>query len=42
MVLQQAMGHASLAVSLGYLRNLEVPMLRVKDMPRLLVAAEKS
>ena len=30
-VLQQAMGHASLAVSLGYLRNLEVPML--KDMP---------
>ena len=24
-VLQQAMGHASLAVSLGYLRNLEVP-----------------
>ncbi|MDA9756228.1 tyrosine-type recombinase/integrase, partial [Flavobacteriales bacterium] len=34
-VLQQAMGHASLAVSLGYLRNLEVPMLRVEDMPRL-------
>ena len=32
-VLQQAMGHASLAVSLGYLRNLEVPMLRVEDMP---------
>jgi len=35
------MGHASLAVSLGYLRNLEVPMLRVEDMPRLQVAAEK-
>ena len=34
-VLQQAMGHASLAVSLGYLRNLEVPMLNVEDMPRL-------
>ena len=32
-VLQQAMGHASLAVSLGYLRNLEVPMLKVEDMP---------
>ena len=31
--LQQAMGHASLAVSLGYLRNLEVPMLKVEDMP---------
>jgi hypothetical protein len=27
------MGHASLAVSLAYLRNLEVPMLRVEDMP---------
>ena len=34
-VLQQAMGHASLAVSLGYLRNLEVPMLKVEDMPYL-------
>ena len=34
-VLQQAMGHASLAVSLGYLRNLEVPMLKVEDMPRI-------
>ena len=33
-VLQQAMGHASLAVSLGYLRNLEVPMLTVEDMPK--------
>ena len=33
-VLQQAMGHASLAVSLGYLRNLEVPMLKVEDMPK--------
>ena len=27
------MGHASLAVSLGYLRYLEVPMLKVEDMP---------
>ena len=27
------MGHASLEVSLGYLRNLEVPMLKVEDMP---------
>jgi len=27
------MGQASLAVSLGYLRNLEVPMLKVEDMP---------
>ena len=34
-VLQQAMGHASLAVSLGYLRNLEVPILKVEDMPKL-------
>ena len=25
----------SLAVSLGYLRNLEVPMLKVEDMPAL-------
>ena len=33
-VLQQAMGHASLAVSLGYLMNLEVPMLKVEDMPK--------
>ena len=27
------MGHASLALSLGYLRNLEVPMLKLEDMP---------
>ena len=27
------MGHVSLAVSLGYLKNLEVPMLKVEDMP---------
>ena len=27
------MGHASLAVSLGYLRNLEVPLLKVEDVP---------
>ena len=35
--LQQAMGHASLAVGLGYLRNLEVPMLKVEDMPMFAV-----
>ena len=39
-VLQQAMGHASLAVSLGYLRNLEVPMLKVEDMPKLQLCRE--
>ena len=39
-ILQQAMGHASLAVSLGYLRNLEVPMLSVEDMPSLLSSRE--
>ena len=33
--LQQAMGHASLAVSLGYLRNLEVPQLELSDMPQM-------
>ena len=33
-VLQQTMGHASLAVSLGYLRNLEVPMPKVEEMPK--------
>lgn len=32
-ILQQAMGHASLAVSLGYLRNLEVPVLTAESMP---------
>ena len=32
-VLQQAMGHASLAVSLGYLRNLEIPILTADSMP---------
>ena len=32
-VLHQAMGHASLAVSLGYLRNLEVPILTADAMP---------
>ena len=30
---QQVMGHASMQVTLGYLRNLEVPVLRVEDMP---------
>jgi len=33
-VVQQVMGHASMQVTLGYLRNLEVPVLRVEDMPR--------
>ena len=32
-VVQQVMGHASMQVTLGYLRNLEVPVLRVEDMP---------
>ena len=41
-VLQQAMGHASLAVSLGYLRNLEVPMLKVEDIPNLLFDGKES
>ena len=35
-VVQQVMGHASMQVTLGYLRNLEVPVLRVEDMPVLL------
>ena len=29
------MGHASLAVTLSYLRGLEIPSLRLEDMPRL-------
>ena len=33
-VVQQVMGHASMQVTLGYLRNLEVPVLRVEDMPK--------
>ena len=32
-VVQQVMGHASMQVKLGYLRNLEVPVLRVEDTP---------
>ena len=32
-VVQQVMGHASMQVTLGYLRNLEVPVPRVEDMP---------
>ena len=32
-VVQQVMGHASMQVTLGYLRNLEVPVLKVEDMP---------
>jgi integrase len=34
-LLQQAMGHASLAVTLGYLRNLDVPVLKEEMMPAL-------
>ena len=30
---QRVMGHASMQVTLGYSRNLEVPVLRVEDMP---------
>ena len=33
--LQSAMGHASLAVTLGYLRGLEIPRLKLSDMPRI-------
>ena len=33
--LQRAMGHADLKTTLGYLRNLEVPMLKVEDMPKI-------
>lgn len=34
-VVQQVMGHASMQVTMGYLRNLEVPVLRIEDMPNL-------
>ena len=34
-ILQQAMGHSTLAVTLGYLRGLEIPSLRLEDMPML-------
>jgi len=34
-VVQQVMGHVSKQVTLGYLQNLEVPVLRVEDMPKL-------
>ncbi len=34
-ILQSAMGHSTLAVTLGYLRGLEIPALRLEDMPRL-------
>jgi len=29
------MGHSTLAVTLGYLRGLEIPSLKLADMPRL-------
>ena len=32
-VVQQVMGHTSNQATLGYLRNLEVPVLKVDDMP---------
>jgi integrase len=40
--LQRAMGHADLKTTLGYLRNLEVPMLKVEDMPNLLFDGKKA
>ena len=33
--LQQVMGHSNMTVSLGYLRNLELPTLTMEDMPVL-------
>ena len=33
--LQRAMGHSSLAVSLTYLRGLEIPELNEEDMPMI-------
>ena len=36
-ILQQAMGHSTLAVTLGYVRGLEIPSLRLEGMPRLRV-----
>lgn len=33
--LQQAMGHSSLAVTLGYLRGVDIPQLTQEDMPRI-------
>ena len=32
-IIKQAMGHYTLAVTLGYLRGLEIPYLRLKNMP---------
>ena len=33
--LEQVMGHSNMTVSLGYLRNLELPTLTMEDMPVL-------
>ena len=33
--LQQVMGYSNMTVSLGYLRNLELPTLTMEDMPVL-------
>ncbi len=32
---QQVMGHSNMTVSLGYLRNVELPTLQAGDMPTL-------
>ena len=32
---QETWEHSTLAVTLGYLRGLEIPSLRLEDMPRL-------
>jgi len=34
-ILQQAMGHSTLAVTLGYLMVLDIPQLKQEDMPEL-------
>jgi len=34
------MGHASLAVTSGYLRGLEIPSLKIEAMPRLLITLQ--
>ena len=34
-ILQLAIGHSTLAVTLGYLRGLEIPALRLENIPRL-------
>jgi integrase len=36
-ILQKAMGHSTLAVTLGYLRGLEIPSLRLENILSYLV-----